>query len=338
MASPIPITISFANSTAAVNYAVSQFATVAQFLNTFTDTPISLPTTGTGTYNLTSFGVFAGGNTAWRLFNGTGSDVNATLSGTGFSKTLTLPANTNTFVRSTVGGIHKLQINPDGLLYTKSADTKQIVLTPTGTDSQTSISLLPNTNFLPYPYFITGTEFNDTLSGNAGNDSLNGNAGNDTLNGGLGNDTLTGGSGLDSLTGGSGVNTFIQGTTQSAAQTAISSTGNFTSGMTITFGNGLDRITDFKPGTTGDKLDITGAGVLPTSALGRSQAAGGLANGTNYYLSGTLSGNVFTIAANGAAGSSTLIIQGTGGLFSANSSSVLLSGVDSDNLVAGNFI
>ena len=108
--------------------------------------------------------------------------------------------------------------------------------------------------------------------------------------------------------------------------------------MTITFGNSLDIITDFVAGggAAGEFLDIQGSGVLPTSALGLSPDA--LASSTNYRLSGTFSSNVFTIAANGAAGSSTLIIQGLGGLFSANASSVLLSGVDSDNLLTANFV
>ncbi|MDJ0559533.1 MAG: hypothetical protein PX638_10510, partial [Microcystis sp. M53599_WE4] len=186
---------------------------------------------------------------------------------------------------------------------------------------------------------LLGGNGNDTLLGGNANDSLNGGSGNDTLIGGTGSDTLLGGAGSDTLTGGADVNRFVQGTTQSTARTAVSSTGVFAVGMTITFDNSLDIITDFKPGATGDQLDIQGAGgVLPTSAIGLAQTAGGLVSGTNYYLSGTVSGNVFTIVANGTDGSSALIIQGTGGLFSANASSVLLSGVDSDNLATANFI
>ena len=44
---------------------------------------------------------------------------------------------------------------------------------------------------------ITGSNFNDTLTGNAGANILNGGSGNDTLYGGLGNDILTGGTGAD---------------------------------------------------------------------------------------------------------------------------------------------
>jgi Ca2+-binding RTX toxin-like protein len=50
-----------------------------------------------------------------------------------------------------------------------------------GTDTLTSIENL------------VGSDFNDTLTGDAGANKLEGGVGNDTLNGGLGNDTLDGG-------------------------------------------------------------------------------------------------------------------------------------------------
>jgi|CXWL01.1.fsa_nt_gi Ca2+-binding RTX toxin-like protein len=55
---------------------------------------------------------------------------------------------------------------------------------------------------------LSGLGGNDFLSGLAGNDQLLGGTGNDTLNGGTGNDTLTGGTGRDLLTGGTGFDTF----------------------------------------------------------------------------------------------------------------------------------
>ena len=179
---------------------------------------------------------------------------------------------------------------------------------------------------------IGGLQGTDSLDGGIGNDSLRGGAGNDTLLGNDGIDTLLGGNGSDSLTGGAGVDTFTQGSTDSVQPTIIP--GTFTDGNTITFGNGLDIISDFTAGTLGDKLDldssssvISGIGVLTSS----------LVSGTNYYLSGSYSGNVFTISADGV-GSDTLIMQGTGAAFSSNASSVLLGLVNSNNLVAGNFI
>jgi Ca2+-binding RTX toxin-like protein len=67
---------------------------------------------------------------------------------------------------------------------------------------------------------VNGSNFNDTLTGNAENNALIGNngddlisaqAGNDTLNGGSGNDTLNGGAGFDVLIGGAGNDTLNGG-------------------------------------------------------------------------------------------------------------------------------
>ncbi len=55
---------------------------------------------------------------------------------------------------------------------------------------------------------LTGTGFNDTVSGDAGQNVLRGGAGNDKLFGLAGNDTLAGGPGSDTLTGGSGQDRF----------------------------------------------------------------------------------------------------------------------------------
>ena len=59
---------------------------------------------------------------------------------------------------------------------------------------------------------VTGTNFNDTLIGNAGNNTLSGLGGNDILNGGAGNDRLLGGAGNDTLLGGTGTDTLLGGT------------------------------------------------------------------------------------------------------------------------------
>ena len=63
---------------------------------------------------------------------------------------------------------------------------------------------------------VTGSRFNDIISGNAavnilkggaGNDIIKGLAGNDKLDGGAGNDVLNGGAGADTLIGGAGIDT-----------------------------------------------------------------------------------------------------------------------------------
>jgi Ca2+-binding RTX toxin-like protein len=51
---------------------------------------------------------------------------------------------------------------------------------------------------------LIGSDYADTLTGNAGANVLGGGAGDDTLNGGAGTDTLSGGTGADTMTGGDG--------------------------------------------------------------------------------------------------------------------------------------
>ena len=93
---------------------------------------------------------------------------------------------------------------------------------------------------------VTGTSFDDTitgdlapnyLSGGSGNDALDGAAGADTINGGLGNDTITGGGDADSLLGGGGNDIFVfnagsqaAAVTLNSGATAITAAHTFVSG------------------------------------------------------------------------------------------------------------
>jgi len=126
-----------------------------------------------------------GGDTVWRIAKAGVADNTATLSrvGGGFSTTLSLPADSLTFVRASTAGTY--QLTTGGVTFTK-ASGPQIVST---------IAPLPLTD----SYFITGSAFNDSLVGGTGNDSLVGGDGNDTLVGGAGTDTLTGGAGADNF-------------------------------------------------------------------------------------------------------------------------------------------
>jgi Ca2+-binding RTX toxin-like protein len=81
---------------------------------------------------------------------------------------------------------------------------------------------------------FSGTDASETLNGTFGDDVLQGLAGADTLSGGNGNDHLIGGSDADTMTGGFGADTFV-----------------FSDSA-----EGMDTITDFRPGLFGDKLDI----------------------------------------------------------------------------------
>jgi Ca2+-binding RTX toxin-like protein len=77
------------------------------------------------------------------------------------------------------------------------------------------------------------------VDGGAGADTIRGSEGADTIIGNTGNDVITGGTGPDLLTGGSGADIFIY-------EAGLHSRPIY---------NGVDRITDFKPGT--DKIDVS---------------------------------------------------------------------------------
>ncbi|WP_375329552.1 calcium-binding protein [Microcystis sp. BLCC-F210] len=151
---------------------------VAAFLNTFTDTPISIlgPGITITEDNLTSQGLLTGGvTTAWRITNFGPAD-SATLSrvGGGFSpQTFSLLANSLTFVRGGSAGTYQLS---GGIVNTKAS----------GPQVNGIWNLLTTDS-----YFITGSGFNDSLVG------------------GDGNDTLVGGAGIDTLTGGAGADNFV---------------------------------------------------------------------------------------------------------------------------------
>jgi Ca2+-binding RTX toxin-like protein len=285
---PITVTISFADSIMGVNFSVNAYNTVAQFLDSNANTPISLSTTATGTYNLTSIGVFGDGTTVWRLFNGTTGAVDSTLSayGGGFSKEFSLLANTNTFVRSTAPSTHILKINPTGPSYTKAAGTTPINIDSMPLDGETTIAPLTTMDH----YFITGSAFNDTLNGGNEQDSLNGGNGHDSLNGGNGSDSLIGGDGNDTLNGVSGNDTLIGGNGNdtlnggTGTDSLIGGDGNdsLNGGAgtdTLTGGAGADRfvfssstqgidtITDFNPAFGEDIINVTSPGFGGTTAL-----------------------------------------------------------------------
>ena len=81
-----------------------------------------------------------------------------------------------------------------------------------------------------------GNAANNKITGNNSNNTLTGLGGDDTLNSGAGNDTITGGVGVDSITSGTGSDT-IQ--------------------MVTVISNGVDKITDFSRGASGDTFKIS---------------------------------------------------------------------------------
>lgn len=290
--------------------------TVAQLLKINPTLPISLPATGLAADNLTFIGVFApaeGSNTVWRISN-LGPDVpSATLSklGGGYSTTLSLPANSFTFVRAGTTGTYQLTIG--SATFTKAAGTTTISLgNPPAPAGQTTVSRL---NILD-SYIITGSNFNDNLTGGNNSDTITGGAGNDTLNGLNFADSLNGEAGSDILSGGSG-NDIVVGGTES--DTLFGGTGNDTlfgnDSLTggpgfadrfayATANEGVDTIRDFSTAEL-DLIQISASGtgfsgsgltpgLLPGTQFFSSSTAGpGSGNAATRFIYNTTSGNLW---------------------------------------------
>jgi len=272
------ITLDFSGSPTGVNFTVGS-GTVAQVLNSNPTLPVSLPNTGLTADNLTFIGLFADGDAVWRIDNAGLAVTGVTLASTvpGFTTTLDLAANSQTFVRSTVGGTHKLTIpGPGGATFTKAAGTQPISLgAAPATPPATTIAPINNS----LPYNIIGSAFddslvggvnNDTITGGLGADTLKGNSGADSLNGGAGNDLLDGGSAIDTLLGGDGDDTLLGGT---GNDLLTGGAGADRFAYTATNQN-TDTITDFTI-AQGDTLTFTSAqfGGLPLGTLASNQLA-----------------------------------------------------------------
>ncbi|MGS0687805.1 S8 family serine peptidase [Nakamurella sp. GG22] len=129
---------------------------------------------------------------------------------------------------------------------------------------------------------LAGSNFNDTLIGNAGNnvldggggnDRVEGQAGNDGVRGGTGNDRLIGRAGNDSYNGGTGVDTVTFGDSPAAV------TANLTTGTATGEGNDTLAAVEDLAGTNFNDI-LTGSAV-----------ANGLSGGTGADRIAALAGN-----------------------------------------------
>ncbi len=111
---------------------------------------------------------------------------------------------------------------------------------------------------------LTGSAYDDTLTGNGGANILDGGAGIDTLSGGNGNDTLTGGAGNDTLLGGNGNDTLTGGAGDDYMD---GGTGNDAFVFAAGFGN--DQVAGFDWNAT------NGQDLIDLSQLGITQAGFG---------------------------------------------------------------
>ena len=113
----------------------------------------------------------------------------------------------------------------DTAVYTSSTSAVSIALLDLGSGASASGGHATGDRLISIEN-VFGSNFNDSLIGDAGvnvlrgfggNDSLIGGDGNDTLDGGDGNDTIIAGSGNDTLTGGAGDDTLRTGTGNDSA-------------------------------------------------------------------------------------------------------------------------
>jgi Ca2+-binding RTX toxin-like protein len=128
----------------------------------------------------------------------------------------------------------------------------------------------------------TGNGLDNLITGNSGNNLLKGLGGKDTIDGAVGNDTLIGGAGDDLLTGGEGADNFLFGSGAVFAMNAF----------------GVDRITDFTPGSDKIALSKTSFATL-SSAIGGNLQTSELAIINDDNLAGSSSAKIVYNSATG---------------------------------------
>ena len=158
---------------------------------------------------------------------------------------------------------------------------------------------------------IAGGEGADIIAGGDDADVITGGADDDTITSGEGADDITAGAGNDKITGGVDADQFVGG---GVGVSTVASASSLTSTMaaedTLTFGNGVDIITDFHAASNDSNLlhnsdafaaftDSTIAASLTNIAAGSTTAATALDSTNGAYIAfGTFveSTGVFTMA------------------------------------------
>ncbi len=202
---------------------------------------------------------------------------------------------------------------------------------------------------------VTGSGFNDLLTGDANANILDGGYGNDTLKGGAGNDTLIGGIGTDTLFGGEGIDTAnYSGSTAGVTvnlnlSVAQISNGDASGDIFLGVENVLgSTYADTLVGDENDNVLDAGAGddVLE-GGVGSDTIIGGLGNDTVTYLRSTdavtIDLNISTFQLSGGHASGDMISgvekvvgsQFNDKLVGNNSNNVLTGGLGADFLTGG---
>jgi len=242
-----------------------------------------------------------------------------TTTSTGGAHTITTGSGTATVnATSTAGAITILGANLTSVSATTTGAGAQLI-TSTGTSAVT----VNATSDSGATAVITGTG-NDTITLYASSAG-----GLNTVNAGAGADAIT------LYTNFVSIDTIIQADGASKVSTANTTTGFITAGETITFGNGLDTITNFLGAN--DVLDV-GTGGAAVSGIGLNGAT--FTATQTIFFSGAYVGGVFTIALDGT-GSDTLLLDTTAPAdrdIATADTWILLVGTNSASLIPASFI
>ncbi|MBG9389182.1 calcium-binding protein [Caenimonas aquaedulcis] len=180
--------------------------------------------------------------------------------------------------------------------------------------------------------FIEGRDGNDNILGNAGNDNVFGGAGNDTIDAGTNDDWVNGGDGNDNLQGGAGFDNVDYGASTAAV--------NVNLGTGLASGEGNDTLAGFE-GVHGSALNDTITGDANNGDInggaGDDILDGGAGTGdsVSYWdANGPVAVDLSTGLATGAAGNDTLAnFEGANGSVYDDS----LTGDANGNFFDGNF-
>ena len=231
--------------------------------------------------------------TGTAALNGTGNDLNNTLTGNGAANTLNGGAGNDNInggvgADTLIGGLGNdtLTVDNVGDVVVENAnegtDRVNAYITYTLGDNVENLTLLGtavidgNGNALANA--LTGNGADNRLAGGDGNDTLWGGAGNDTLLGQAGDDTLNGGTGADALFGGAGNDIYVI----TDSQDTVTELAN----------EGVDRVNSSISYTLGDNIEnLTLTGTAETYGIGNSLDNTLTGNNAANYLAG-MGGNV----------------------------------------------
>lgn len=200
-----------------------------------------------------------------------------------------------------------------------------------------------------------GSEYGDSLTGNASTNALYGQGGNDTIDGGDGNDTIRGGEGADSLIGGNGTDTLtyqgaLGGVSINLATGSASgseATGDTFTGFENLLGSGFNdtlvgdsnaNLLNGNPGN--DWLDGAGGNDTLTGSLGNDifyfSGSHGNDTITDFERVGPVAGDIIQISG-GSYGALSFSQSGSNAVITYSGGTITLIGVNSASLTVDDF-